>query len=57
MGATHRAICEGEQAQKKDSVKNEGLSESGSEVGLWSAGNLKAWMVCQQGSNVTRAKD
>lgn len=34
MGATHRAICEGEEAQKKDSVKNEGLSESGSEVGL-----------------------
>lgn len=34
VGATHRAICEGEEAQKKDSVKNEGLSESGLEVGL-----------------------
>lgn len=51
------AICEGEQAQKKDSLKNEGPWESGLAVGLYSAGNLKAGMVCQQASNVIRAKD
>lgn len=51
------ALCEGEQAQKKDSLKNEGPWKSGLELRLHSAGHLKAGMVCQQGSNVIRAKD
>lgn len=43
--------------RKTDNLKSKGPQKSGIQSGLDSAGNLRAWMFCQQGENVIRAKD